>query len=138
MKWEVLMQIALSVPSGTLFYASFLNAMARNDETSGMSGTRGGVATQFMAEDNDAVYTHCYRHALNRAIGDTINENGMTKSFNFVVIVLLKDGKVHQKVQTHCNPMPCVPCTCLRSNPFSPLKKSMNMPTRVQVPDCCC
>ena len=48
--------------------------MARYDETSGMSGTRGGVAIQFMAGDKCAVYTHCYRHVLNLAIGDTINE----------------------------------------------------------------
>ena len=37
-----------------------------------MSGTRSGVASQLMAKEKRAVYTHCYGHALNLAIGDTI------------------------------------------------------------------
>ena len=41
------------------------------DGASNISGTRSGVASQFMAEKR-AVYTHCHGHALNFAIGDTI------------------------------------------------------------------
>ena len=40
------------------------------DGASNMSGSRNGVATQIMAEEKRAVYTHCYGHALNLAVGD--------------------------------------------------------------------
>ena len=45
------------------------------DGASNMSGSRNGVATQFMAEEKRAVYTHCYGHALNLAVGDTIKRS---------------------------------------------------------------
>ena len=37
-----------------------------------MSGVRRGVATQLLTEEPHALYNHCYGHALNLAIGDTI------------------------------------------------------------------
>ena len=40
-----------------------------------MSGSRGGVAAQLLAEEKQAVYTHCYAHALNLAVGRTIKES---------------------------------------------------------------
>ena len=40
-----------------------------------MSGSRNGVATQIMREEKRAVYTHCYGHSLNLAVGDTIKRS---------------------------------------------------------------
>ena len=37
-----------------------------------MSGIRSGVSTHIIKEDKRTVYTHCYVHALNLAIGETI------------------------------------------------------------------
>ncbi len=45
------------------------------DGASNMRGSRNGVATQFMGEEKRAVYTHCYGHALNLAVGDTIKQS---------------------------------------------------------------
>lgn len=45
------------------------------DGASNMSGSRNGVAAQIIAEEKCAVYTHCYAHALNLAVGDTIKKS---------------------------------------------------------------
>ena len=45
------------------------------DGASNMSGSKGGVAAQLLAEEKRAVYTHCYAHALNLAVGRTIKES---------------------------------------------------------------
>ena len=45
------------------------------DGASNMAGHRNGVAVQIQSEEKRAVYTHCYRHALNLAIGDTIKRS---------------------------------------------------------------
>ena len=37
-----------------------------------MSGSRSGVATQILDLELRALYTHCYRHALNLATQDTL------------------------------------------------------------------
>ena len=42
------------------------------DGASNMSGAKGGVAAQLIAIESRALYTHCYCHALNLAIADTI------------------------------------------------------------------
>ena len=39
-----------------------------------MSGAKSGVAKQISAKEPRAVYTHCYGHALNLAVGDTIKQ----------------------------------------------------------------
>ena len=44
------------------------------DGASNMSGVRRGGATQFLTEEPRALYNHCYGHALNLAIGDTIKQ----------------------------------------------------------------
>ena len=44
------------------------------DGASNMSGIRQGVATQFLSEEPRALYSHCYGHALNLAVGDTIKQ----------------------------------------------------------------
>ena len=45
------------------------------DGASNMSGSKGGVAAKSISEDKRAVYTHCYAHALNIAIGRTIKDS---------------------------------------------------------------
>ncbi len=45
------------------------------DGASNMCGSKNGVATQIIKEEKRAVYTHCYGHALNLAIGDTIKQS---------------------------------------------------------------
>ena len=45
------------------------------DGATNMSGIRSGVSTQIIKEEKRAVYTHCYAHALNLAIGETIKRS---------------------------------------------------------------
>ena len=42
------------------------------DGATNMSGGRNGVATQISKMEKRAVFTHCYAHALNLAVGDSI------------------------------------------------------------------
>ena len=37
-----------------------------------MAGSRNGVAAQLRKEEKRAILTHCYAHALNLAVGDTL------------------------------------------------------------------
>ena len=50
------------------------------DGAANTSGIRNGVATQIMAEEKRAVYTHCYGHALNLAVGDAIKKSNICRS----------------------------------------------------------
>ena len=45
------------------------------DRASNMSGVRSGVVTQLCAEEKRALFTHCYCHSLNLAVGDTIKQS---------------------------------------------------------------
>lgn len=45
------------------------------DGASNMSGSKRGVAVQIQAKESRAVLTHCYGHALNLAVGDTIKQS---------------------------------------------------------------
>lgn len=45
------------------------------DGASNMSGIRGGVATQILAEEKRATYSHCYGHALNLAIAGCMKQS---------------------------------------------------------------
>ena len=45
------------------------------DGASNMAGSRSGVSTQLSSEEPRAVYTHCYGHALNLAVGDVMKKN---------------------------------------------------------------
>ena len=49
------------------------------DGASTMSGTRSGVATQLRDEENRAVFLHCYGHALNLAVGDSVKNSKLLK-----------------------------------------------------------
>ena len=45
------------------------------DGASNMSGVKSGAAAQLCAEKKRALFTHCYCHALNLAVGDTIKQS---------------------------------------------------------------
>ena len=45
------------------------------DEASNMVGSRSGVSTQLFSEKPHALYTHCYGHALNLAMGDVMKKS---------------------------------------------------------------
>ena len=57
------------------------------DGASTMKGVRSGVASQILAEEPRAVYTHCYGHSLNLAVNDV-----------FKIIKVIKDalGVTHE------------------------------------------
>lgn len=39
-----------------------------------MAGIRNGVATKFLELEHRALFTHCYGHAINLAVQDTIKQ----------------------------------------------------------------
>ena len=45
------------------------------DSASNMVGCENGVATQLLAKEKRAMLTHCYGHALNLAVGDSIKKS---------------------------------------------------------------
>ncbi|XP_053406304.1 zinc finger MYM-type protein 1-like [Mercenaria mercenaria] len=45
------------------------------DGASNMSGAKNGVAKKISDKEQTAVYTHCYGHALNLAVGDTVKRS---------------------------------------------------------------
>ena len=45
------------------------------DGASNMSGTKKGVTANITSKEPRAVYTHCYGHALNLAVGDTVKRS---------------------------------------------------------------
>ena len=49
------------------------------DGASNMSGNKNGVATQISTEEKRAIYVHCYGHALNLAVGDTIKQSKLCR-----------------------------------------------------------
>ena len=49
------------------------------DGASNMSGSKCGVAVQIQAKESRAVLTHCYGHALNLAVGDTIKQSKLCR-----------------------------------------------------------
>ena len=44
-----------------------------------MVGCRKGVATQLSAKEKRVVLTHCYGHALNLAVGDSMKQSNVCK-----------------------------------------------------------
>ena len=44
------------------------------DGAAAMSGSKSGVATRFKQENNKCLFTHCYGHALNLAVGNAIKQ----------------------------------------------------------------
>ena len=49
------------------------------DGTSNMSGSRNDVAKKILEEENRALYTHCYSHALNLAVSNTMKKSKVCK-----------------------------------------------------------
>lgn len=49
------------------------------DGAATMMGTRSGVAKQLSDEENCAVFLHCYGHALNLAVGDSVRNSKLLK-----------------------------------------------------------
>ena len=49
------------------------------DGAANMSDPRNGVAKQIMNEEKRALYTHCYGHALNLAVLDTVKQSKVCK-----------------------------------------------------------
>ena len=45
-----------------------------------MCGAKSGVATMISLEETRAVFTHCYGHSLNLAVGDTVRQSKLMKS----------------------------------------------------------
>lgn len=55
------------------------------DGASNMSGAKSGVAANIINEEPRVLYTHCYGHALNLAVGDTMKQSKVIKdSFDTV------------------------------------------------------
>ena len=53
------------------------------DGASVMSGPHSGVATEFKKINPKCLYTHCYGHALNLAVGDAVKDVGdMAETFD--------------------------------------------------------
>ena len=50
------------------------------DGAASMAGHRVGVATQIQQEESRAVYTHCYGHALNLGVSDTVKQCKVIRS----------------------------------------------------------
>ena len=50
------------------------------DGASNMSGSRNGVATQIIAEEKCAIYTHCCGHSLNIVVGDAIKQSKICRN----------------------------------------------------------
>ena len=50
------------------------------DGASTMSGTKKGVAKVIATKESSSIYTHCYGHALNLGVGDTVKQCHLMKS----------------------------------------------------------
>ena len=47
------------------------------DGAGNMSGAKHGTSTQILKQGERALYTHCYGHALNLAVGDSIQKSSL-------------------------------------------------------------
>ena len=79
------------------------------DGASNMSGIKSGVAAQLCAEEKRALFTHCYCHALNLAIGDTIKQskvcqNALEVAFEITRLVKFspKRNIMFDKIRSEC------------------------------------
>ena len=76
-----------------------------------MCGSKKGAATQITSVESRAVFIHCYGHALNLAIGDTIKSNKIlrdTLDTTYEISKLLKysprRGALFEKIKAEINP----------------------------------
>lgn len=57
-----------------------------------MAGKKSGVATRIQQEEPRAIFTHCYGHALNLSVGDTIKsckvmKNSLDTCFELIKLI---------------------------------------------------
>jgi len=71
------------------------------DGASTMKGPRGGVAKQLLDEEPRAVYTHCYGHSLNLAVGDTVKGCKIMKDSLDLIFEVSKLVKFSPKRDAH-------------------------------------
>lgn len=74
-KLMLLMLIPLSMPSEIRCFVWDLVFLPVEECFDGASGSRSGVSTQIQMEEKRAVYTHCYGHCLNLAVGSTLKQS---------------------------------------------------------------
>jgi len=55
-----------------------------------MAEARNGIATQILSEEPRAAFTHCYGHALNLAVSDTVKKNKILRDTLDIVLKLIK------------------------------------------------
>ena len=46
-----------------------------------MTGKNNGLVVQIMEEEKRALYTHCYCHSLNLAVGDTMKKSKILRHY---------------------------------------------------------
>ena len=62
-----------------------------------MAGAKTGVSTQIKSEEPRAIFTHCYGHSLQLAVGDTIKGiKNLADMFNAAEILSQKGCHVRQ------------------------------------------
>ena len=59
-----------------------------------MRGVNNGVSTIIASKESRAIFTHCYGHALNLGVGDTIKQCQLMKS----ALEVVTDIEAHQEV----------------------------------------
>ena len=81
------------------------------DGASAMMGAKNGVAKAIMSKESRAIFSHCYGHALNLGVGDTIKQCQLMKSSLEVVAEISKLIKkspkrdaVFQKLKSDLSP----------------------------------
>ena len=87
------------------------------DGASNMTRVRNGVAKQLTVEEPRAIFTHCYGHALNLAVGDTVKKCQLMRSCldaMFEITKLIKKSPkrdaIFQKLFAADTPNFCVLC----------------------------
>ena len=71
------------------------------DGTTNMNGIRSGVSTQITKAEKQTVYTHCYAHVLNLAIGENIKHSKICFDALDVAFEISKLIKFSQKEMQH-------------------------------------
>ena len=78
------------------------------DGASAMTGVKNGVATVIASKESRAIFSHCYGHALNLGVGDTIKQCQLMKSSLEVVAeiskLIKKSPNVFQKLKSDLAP----------------------------------
>lgn len=67
------------------------------DGAANMSGSKNGVAARLLAEEKRALYTHCYGHALNLAVGTTLKQSKVCRDAMDVAFEIAKLIKLSPK-----------------------------------------